>query len=445
MTVEEAVSVFDNIPVINRQLQILSDVGLGYIRLGQPAPTLSGGEAQRVKLARELSKRPTGRTLYLLDEPTTGLHFDDINKLIEVLDRLVEGGNTVVVVEHNMDVIKVADYIIDLGPEGGDKGGELVASGTPEEIAAAARSYTGRYLKKVLAGHSAPGRDEMKPGLKTKLEMLPAEPGVYVFRNAAGGVIYVGKAKALTNRVRSYFQAPSPGDHKGQALRGEIADLEVTVCQTEVDALILEATLIKRYKPRYNVILRDDKSYPYIAVTMSDEFPRVSLMRGKRVRGVRYYGPYVNARAARNTISLLQKVFPLRHCTGRLPGRKGSSPCLYFEMHMCLGPCRGNVDAAEYSRHVMQFRDFLEGRHSEVLSELETHMRAAAREQEYEEAARIRNQIDSAKKVLRHHRALSSLHLRLRRAGGGQRRHEGELLGGPEQGRVPHGQPLLLH
>ena len=153
MTVEEALPLFENIPTIHRQLQILSDVGLGYVRLGQPAPTLSGGEAQRIKLARELGKRPTGRTLYLLDEPTTGLHFDDISKLIEVLDRLVEGGNTVVVVEHNMDVVKVADYLIDLGPEGGDRGGELVASGTPEQVAASRKSYTGKYLKEVLAGH----------------------------------------------------------------------------------------------------------------------------------------------------------------------------------------------------------------------------------------------------------------------------------------------------
>ena len=149
---------FANIPTIARQLHILSDVGLGYIRLGQPAPTLSGGEAQRVKLARELAKRPTGRTLYLLDEPTTGLHFDDISKLIEVLDRLVEGGNTVVVVEHNMDVVKVADHIIDLGPEGGDKGGELLVSGTPEQVAATKRSYTGFYLREVLDGRPARGR-----------------------------------------------------------------------------------------------------------------------------------------------------------------------------------------------------------------------------------------------------------------------------------------------
>ena len=152
MTVEEAIGIFANIPPIRRQLQILSDVGLGYIRLGQPAPTLSGGEAQRIKLARELAKRPTGRTLYLLDEPTTGLHFDDISKLIEVLDRLVETGNTVIVVEHNLDVVKVADHVIDLGPEGGDKGGELVATGSPEQIAANKDSYTGKYLAEVLNG-----------------------------------------------------------------------------------------------------------------------------------------------------------------------------------------------------------------------------------------------------------------------------------------------------
>ncbi|MFH1151348.1 MAG: excinuclease ABC subunit UvrC [Actinomycetota bacterium] len=243
---------------------------------------------------------------------------------------------------------------------------------------------------------------------RSKLASLPGRPGVYVFRNPEGEVIYVGKAKSLKDRVRSYFRAPAPGDYKGEALRSEIADLEVNVCETEVDALILEATLIKRYLPRYNVILRDDKSYPYIAVTVSDEYPTVSLSRGRRVRSTRYYGPYVNARAARNTIRLLQKVFPLRHCTGREPGQKGRSPCLYYDMHMCLGPCRGVVKPEEYMRHVKQFCDFLEGRYSEVLGDLDTRMRAAARDQEYEEAARIRNQIESANSVLRHHRALSS-------------------------------------
>jgi excinuclease ABC subunit C len=141
---------------------------------------------------------------------------------------------------------------------------------------------------------------------------------------------------------------------------------------------------------------------------VSEEFPRVALVRGKRIRGVKYYGPYVNARAARNTIRLLKKVFPLRHCTGAVPGQKGHSPCLYYEMNMCLGPCRGSVPSAEYMRHVKQFCDFLEGRHVEVMADLDTRMRAAAREEEYEQAARIRNQIESAEQVLRHHRALSA-------------------------------------
>ena len=150
MTVEEALTFFENVPSIRRKIETLYDVGLSYIRLGQPSTTLSGGEAQRIKLATELSKRSTGKTIYILDEPTTGLHFADVHKLIEILRRLSEGGNTVVVIEHNLDVIKTADYIIDIGPEGGDRGGTVIAQGTPEEIAASPVSYTGKYVKKYL-------------------------------------------------------------------------------------------------------------------------------------------------------------------------------------------------------------------------------------------------------------------------------------------------------
>ncbi len=150
MTVEEAVPFFENLPSIRRKIETLNDVGLSYVKLGQPSTTLSGGEAQRIKLATELSKRSTGNTIYILDEPTTGLHFADVHKLVEILHRLVEGGNTVVVIEHNLDVIKTADYIIDMGPEGGDRGGEMVACGTPEEVAEHPSSYTGRYVKKML-------------------------------------------------------------------------------------------------------------------------------------------------------------------------------------------------------------------------------------------------------------------------------------------------------
>ena len=150
MTVDQAVGFFDNIPAISRKLQTLAEVGLGYIRLGQPATTFSGGEAQRIKLATELSRRSTGKTMYILDEPTTGLHSADVRRLLTILHRLVEGGNSMIVIEHNLDVIKVADYIIDMGPEGGMGGGQIIASGTPEEIAKERSSFTGEHLRTLL-------------------------------------------------------------------------------------------------------------------------------------------------------------------------------------------------------------------------------------------------------------------------------------------------------
>ena len=150
MRVEEAVRFFENVPSIRRKIETLNDVGLSYLKLGHPSTLLSGGEAQRIKLATELARRSTGKTIYILDEPTTGLHFADVHKLIEILQRLTEGGNTVLVIEHNLDVIKTADYLIDIGPEGGDKGGTVVAQGTPEEVAKNPNSYTGQYVKKYL-------------------------------------------------------------------------------------------------------------------------------------------------------------------------------------------------------------------------------------------------------------------------------------------------------
>ena len=150
MTADEALDFFENLPRIREKVSTLVEVGLGYIKLGQSSTTLSGGEAQRVKLATELSRRSTGRTMYILDEPTTGLHMYDVHKLLEVLQKLVDAGNTVLVIEHNLDVIKTADHIIDLGPEGGDGGGRILICGTPEEVAACPESYTGQYLKRIL-------------------------------------------------------------------------------------------------------------------------------------------------------------------------------------------------------------------------------------------------------------------------------------------------------
>lgn len=149
MTVEEATAFFSNVPSIYNKMKTLNDVGLGYMRLGQPATTLSGGEAQRVKLATELARRATGRTMYILDEPTTGLHFADVDRLLEVLQRLVDAGNSIIVIEHNLEVIKSADWLIDLGPAGGDAGGEVITEGTPEMVAAEPRSYTGQFLQRM--------------------------------------------------------------------------------------------------------------------------------------------------------------------------------------------------------------------------------------------------------------------------------------------------------
>ena len=150
MRVTEALEFFENVPKIKQKLQVLNDVGLGYIKLGQPAPTLSGGEAERIKLAKELQRKATGKTLFVLDEPTTGLHSDDIRRLLAILQKIVDNKDTVVVIEHNLDVIKVSDYIIDLGPEGGDGGGTVVATGTPEQVSKVKESYTGQFLKRLL-------------------------------------------------------------------------------------------------------------------------------------------------------------------------------------------------------------------------------------------------------------------------------------------------------
>jgi excinuclease ABC subunit A len=169
MSVDEACGFFSAIPPIARHMTTLRDVGLGYIKLGQPAPTLSGGEAQRVKLASELSKRSTGKTLYILDEPTTGLHFDDVAKLLGVLHRLVDTGNTVIVIEHNLEVIKTADHIVDLGPEGGAGGGRVVAEGTPEDVAAVPGSYTGQYLKALVGASQGRRRVAAQRGRRRRV------------------------------------------------------------------------------------------------------------------------------------------------------------------------------------------------------------------------------------------------------------------------------------
>lgn len=244
-------------------------------------------------------------------------------------------------------------------------------------------------------------------GLQAKIDFLPDEPGVYVFRNRKGEVIYVGKAKSLRDRVRSYFQTSALPTAKGQLLRSEIDDVEVNLCRNEVEALILESNLIKKYKPRFNVMLRDDKSYPYIALTLADEFPRVAIVRGKKIPGTKYFGPYVNVKAARNTVRLLHNIFPLRQCKGKFPGRRNGSPCLYKDIGMCLGPCTGEVPESVYEQQVKQFSDFLEGRGREVIQQLEAEMLEASRNLQFEKAARIKKKIESARMVIAHPKSAS--------------------------------------
>ena len=175
MTGEEAYEFFDAIPSIKMKMKVINEVGLGYLRLGQSATTLSGGEAQRIKLSKELSRRGTGRTVYILDEPSTGLHFDDVNKLVKILQALVDQGNTVIVIEHNLDIIKVADHIIDMGPDGGRGGGQIIARGTPEEVAKVPESYTGQYLKNYLKPNgAAPALKTSRSALKEKKKSVTA-------------------------------------------------------------------------------------------------------------------------------------------------------------------------------------------------------------------------------------------------------------------------------
>jgi excinuclease ABC subunit A len=185
MTVEEGANLFNAVPSIRDKLETLKRVGLGYVHIGQQATTLSGGEAQRVKLSKELSKRATGRTLYILDEPTTGLHFEDVKKLLEVLHELVDGGNSVLVIEHNLDVIKTADWVIDLGPEGGDGGGKIVASGTPEDVAKVKASHTGRYLAEALKRHSERSKAQT-PKRKAAAAEAPAPKATRKRKTATG-------------------------------------------------------------------------------------------------------------------------------------------------------------------------------------------------------------------------------------------------------------------
>jgi excinuclease ABC subunit C len=231
---------------------------------------------------------------------------------------------------------------------------------------------------------------------ESKLKSLPAKPGVYLFRDRAGDVLYVGKAKSLRPRVRSYFQAGRVRPGAGQ-LRDRIADFEVIVTGTEAEAFHLEQNLIKRYRPPFNVRLRDDKSFPYIAVTVEDEFPRVMFTRERHRRGVVYFGPYASAKKVRETLDVLNRVFPYRPCEGPKPGRHSGIPCLDYHLERCLAPCVGYVSQEAYREVIEGVMQFLSGDTQPVVHELERRMREAAADERFEDAARYRNRLFAVK------------------------------------------------
>ena len=237
----------------------------------------------------------------------------------------------------------------------------------------------------------------MNEALTTRLEAVPRGPGVYLFRSETGDVLYVGKAKSLRSRVRSYFQRTGSTRLGSAQLVGRIADVETIVTGTEAEALHLEQSLIKRHRPPFNIRLRDDKSFPYIAVTLEDEYPRVMFTRERHRRGVVYFGPYANAKKVRETLDVLNRAFRFRPCEGPRPGRHSGIPCLDYHIDRCLAPCVGKVSPEDYRRIIDGVIDFLSGDTESIAAQLEGEMAAAAAEERFEDAARYRNRLFSVR------------------------------------------------
>src|SRR6188508_3288169 len=232
-----------------------------------------------------------------------------------------------------------------------------------------------------------------KQHLEAQLKALPAKPGVYVFRGEDGRVLYIGKAKSLRPRVRSYFQATPDTRAQIAQLPGRVSDIEVIVTGTEAEALHVEQNLVKRHRPPFNIRLRDDKSFPYIAVTLEDEYPRVMFTRERHRRGVAYFGPYANAKKVRETLDVLNRVFQYRPCEGPKPGRHSGIPCLDFHIERCKAPCVGYISKEEYGELIERVMEFLSGETRPILRDLERQMAEAAADERFEDAARYRNRL----------------------------------------------------
>ena len=241
------------------------------------------------------------------------------------------------------------------------------------------------------------------PTLESKLAHLPDQPGIYLFKDRCGDVLYIGKAARLGDRVRSYFQKGTDHTPKTALLVKEIADLETMVTRSELEALILESNLVKRHRPRFNVVLRDDKQYPYLRLPLKDRFPRLSIVRRVQKDGALYYGPYTPAGALRETLKVIKKVFPLATCTIDIDGT-AERACIEFEIKRCMAPCTGQQTQEEYHRIVRQVRQFLEGHDRELVDELRSQMETAASREEFEEAARLRDRIFKIERTLERQR-----------------------------------------
>ncbi len=286
------------------------------------------------------------------------------------------------------------------------RGAEIVAS-VPEDESPPL--LTGEHHREDHAAHGRRRDDRCEHGLlhgvggypcpamathlEEQLKRLPAKPGVYLFRDERGQVLYIGKAKSLRPRVRSYFQATPDSRSTIQRLPERVADVEVIVTNTEVEALHLEQNLVKRHRPPFNVRLRDDKSFPYIAVTVEDDYPRVMFTRERHRRGVVYFGPYANAKKVRETLDVLNRVFPYRPCEGPKPGRHSGIPCLDYHIERCLAPCVGYISKEDYGQIIDNVIEFLSGESRPIQRELERKMKDAAEGERYEEAARYRNRL----------------------------------------------------
>src|SRR4051812_14391487 len=229
--------------------------------------------------------------------------------------------------------------------------------------------------------------------VQEQLKSLPAKPGVYLFRDERGDVLYIGKAKSLRPRVRSYFQKTTDGRAQIRQLPERVADLEVIVTGTEVEALHLEQNLVKRHRPPFNVRLRDDKSFPYIAVTVEDEYPRVMFTRERHRQGVWYFGPYANAKKVRETLDVLNRVSPYRPCEGPKPGRHSGIPCLDYHIDRCLAPCVNYISKEEYGKVIDGVIEFLSGETDPIIRDLDRRMKEAAADERFEDAARYRNRL----------------------------------------------------